>query len=220
MAWSRLPAFAAVHLELHRLSFSVQLSVLVHERISTLISPDSPSEQEDRDMLTVRTIPGARFDRVNAGPFDRSLDRSLDRAFDQLVGSFFENRRAAGPVVDASWQGDRYVLSVDLPGVPASAVGVDVAGQTLTISATTDQLSWQRSIRLGGRLDPDKVEASHVDGRLTVRIGTVDEPTARSVAIATTPLPQLASSADQAIEATAQPAEQPDGQSNDTNTAG
>lgn len=157
-------------------------------------------------MLTVRTVP--------------QFDRSLDRAFDQLVGSFFENRRAAGPVVDASWQGDRYVLTVDLPGVPASAVGVDVAGQTLTLSATTDQIAWQRSIRLGGRLDPEKVEASHVDGRLTVRIGTVDAPTARRVEIATTPLPQLATPAEQAIEAASQPAEQPAGQSSDTNDAG
>ena len=83
-------------------------------------------------------------------------------------------------------------------GVPASAVGVDVAGQSLTLSVTTEQMSWQRSIRLGGRLDPDKVEASHVDGRLTVRIGTVDEPTARKVEIATTPLPQLATPAEPA----------------------
>lgn len=167
-------------------------------------------------MLTVRTVPGARVDRVSAVPFDRSFDR----AFDQLVGSFFESRRTAGPVVDASWQGGHYVLTVDLPGVPASAVGVDVAGQTLTLSSTTDHLSWQRSIRLGGRLDPDTVEASHVDGRLTVRIGTVAEPTARAVQIATTPLPQLATAADQAIEATSRPAEQPGDQSNDTNTAG
>lgn len=171
-------------------------------------------------MLTVRTVPGTRVDRIAASPFDRTFDR----AFDQLVGSFFENRRSAGPVVDASWQGDRYVLTVDLPGVPSSAVSVDVAGQTLTLSVATEQLSWQRSIRLGGRLDPDKIEASHVDGRLTVRIGTVDEPTARAVQIATTPLPQLTTPADQAIEATSQsneqPNEQPTDQSNDTNTAG
>lgn len=158
-------------------------------------------------MLTVRTVP-----RTPA------FDRSFDRAFDQLVGSFFETRRSAGPVVDASWQGDTYVLTVDLPGVPASAVGVEVAGQTLTLSATTDQLTWQRAVRLGGRLDPDKVEASHVDGRLTVRIGTVDAPSARRVEIATTPLVQLGASADQAIEASSEPVEQP-AQPTDTNDA-
>ena len=127
-------------------------------------------------MLTVRTAP-------------HRLDRSFDRAFDQLVGSFFENRRAAtGPVVDASWQDDTYVLTADLPGVPASAVTVEVAGQTLSLRAATPTLDWQRSVRLGGRLDPEKVAANHVDGRLTVRIGTVDAPVARRVDIATTPV--------------------------------
>jgi HSP20 family protein len=163
-------------------------------------------------MLTVRTVPRP----VTRVRYDQPFDRSFDRTFDQLVGSFFENLRTTGPVVDASWQGDRYVLTVDLPGVPASAVAVDVAGQTLTLTATTDQLSWQRSIRLGGRLDPEKIEASHVDGRLTVRIGTVDEPAARTIEIATTPLAELATPADQAIEATSQSADQSD----DTKTAG
>jgi HSP20 family protein len=164
-------------------------------------------------MLTVRTLP-----RTVA--FDRSFDRSFDRAFDQLVGSFFDNRRAAGPVVDASWQGDAYVLTVDLPGVPASAVRVEVAGQTLSLSATTDQLTCQRSIRLGGRLDPDKVEASHVDGRLTVRIGTVDAPTARKVEIGTAPLPQLAAAEQEAIEARSTDGSSSEAQSSDTNDAG
>ncbi len=115
------------------------------------------------------------------------LDRSFDRAFDQLVGSFFDHRRAAGPVVDAGWQDDAYVLTVDLPGVPASAVDVQVAGRTVTLQATTPTLDWRRSVRLGGRLDPEQVSASHIDGRLAVRIGTVDAPVARQVAISTTP---------------------------------
>lgn len=153
-------------------------------------------------MLTVRTAP--------------AFDRSFDRAFDQLVGSFFDNRRAAtGPVVDAGWEDDSYVVTADLPGVPASAVTVDVAGQTLTVQVTTPSLDWQRSVRLGGRLDPEKVTASHVDGRLTVRIGAVDAPVARRVEIVTTPVETPA------IEAAAVDAEQTaDGQSNDTNVAG
>ena len=70
--------------------------------------------------------------------------------------------------------------------------------------ATTDALVWHRSIRLGGRLDPQKVEASHVDGRLTVRIGAVDAPAARKVEIATAPLAQLDSADERAaIDATA-----------------
>lgn len=159
-------------------------------------------------MLTLRTTP--------------TFDRSFDRAFDQLVGSFFDQRRtASGPVVDAGWQGDAYVLTVDLPGVPASAVAVEVAGQTLSLSATTPTLDWQRSVRLGARLDPDKVEANHVDGRLTVRIGTVDAPTSRRIEIGATPFEALALEAE-STDSTAVDAGEPESgdQPTETNSAG
>jgi HSP20 family molecular chaperone IbpA len=126
--------------------------------------------------------------------FDRPFDRPFDRAFEQLTSSFFDTSRTIGPVIDGAWVDDRYVLTVDLPGVPADAVTVEVTGTTLTVGATTDSLDWQRSVRLGGRLDPEKVDARHVDGRLTVRIGTIDEPEARTIAVET-------ASPDLAIEA-------------------
>ena len=131
------------------------------------------------------------FDRTHTPAFDRGFDRT----FEQLANSFFDTRRTHGPVVDGAWIDDEYVLTVDLPGVPAAAVSVEVTGKTLLLGAKTDSLDWKRSVQLGGRLDPDKISASHVDGRLTVRIGAVDEPAARSIAIETgTP--------DRAIDAT------------------
>lgn len=134
-----------------------------------------------------------------------TFDRTFDRAFEQLTNSFFETRRADGPVIDGAWIDDEYVLTVDLPGVPADAVSVEVTGAQLTVSVTTDSLDWKRSMRLGERLDPDKVGARHLDGRLTVRIGTVDEPEARTIAIDT-------SAPERAIEATSS-----DDQSTETN---
>lgn len=150
-----------------------------------------------------------RFPTTTA--FDRSLDRNFDRAFEQLTSSFFDTRRSAGPVVDGAWKDDQYVLTVDLPGVPADAVSVELTGDQISIEAHTDEMQWQRSLRLGGRLDPEKVSAHHVDGRLTIRIGTYDEPEARKIAIATTPPPA-------AIEAESSVAD--DDQSGDENSAG
>lgn len=121
--------------------------------------------------------------------FDRAFDLNFDRAFEQLTSSFFDQRRSAGPVVDGAWRNDQYVITVDLPGVPADAVSVEVTGDQLAIEARTDDMQWQRSLRLGGRLDPEQVSAHHVDGRLTIRIGTYAEPAARKIAIATTPPP-------------------------------
>ena len=114
------------------------------------------------------------------------FDRTIDRAFEQLTNSFYDTRRSPSPVVDGGWVDDEYVLTVDLPGVPADAVSVEIAGTTLTLGATTDSFEWKRSLKLSGRLDPDKVQARHLDGRLTVRVGTIDEPQARKVAIDTT----------------------------------
>ena len=136
-----------------------------------------------------------------------TLDRSFDRAFEQLTSSFFDSRRPVGPTVDGSWSDDEYVLTIDLPGVPAEAVSVEVTGTSLMLSAATDTMEWQRSLQLGGRLDPEKIRAHHVDGRLTVRIGTYDEPEARRIEIDTTP-------AQPAIEATA--GETPDNQPNES----
>jgi HSP20 family protein len=136
-----------------------------------------------------------------------TFDRSFDRVFEQLTNSFFDSRRQPGPSVEGAWNDDEYVLRIDLPGVPAEAVTVDVTGSTLLLSAVTDTMEWQRSLKLGGRLDPDKVQAHHVDGRLTVRIGTYDEPEPRRIQIDTAPIPA-------AIEATAEqssdePSDQP-----------
>lgn len=115
-----------------------------------------------------------------------AMDRSFDRTFDQLTSSLFEPRRRF-PEAQASWDGDTLVLTVDLPGVSADAVSVEVAGRSLTLGAHTDSLEWSRSLQLGPSLDPSKITARHLDGRLTVRIGAVDEPEARSIAIDTTP---------------------------------
>jgi HSP20 family protein len=133
--------------------------------------------------------------RFPTSAFDRSFDRNIDRAFEQLTSTFFDSRRSSTPTIDGTWKGDEYVITVDLPGVPAEAVEVEVTGDVLSLGATTDDMQWHRTLRLGGRLDPEQVLAHHVDGRLTVRIGTYSEPEARRVAITTTPPPA-------AIEAT------------------
>ena len=129
-----------------------------------------------------------------------TFDANFNRAFDQLATSFFDNRRPTGPVVDGSWVDDEYVLTVDLPGVPASAVSVDVTGTTLTVAVDSDDLTWKRSLRLGGRLDPEKVAARHLDGRLTVTVGSYDAPEPRSIEISTT-APAIESTDNEAIEA-------------------
>jgi len=128
---------------------------------------------------------------VRTRPFNPAFDRRVDRAFDQLASSFVAGTTRRSPVVDAAWQDGSLVLTVDLPGTPGDAVGVAVAGRTLTLSATTPRLSWERSVRLGAALDPDQVSASYVDGRLTVTVGAVAAAEPRTIEISTTPAPAI-----------------------------
>ncbi len=121
---------------------------------------------------------------VRNRPYRPAFDRSFDRAFEQLTSSFFSPARRS-PVVDASWQDGTLVLSVDLPGTPADHVGVSVAGRTLTLSVTSDDSSWERSLRLGAALDPEQVSATYADGRLTVTVGAAADAARRQIEITT-----------------------------------
>jgi len=153
-----------------------------------------------------------------------ALDRSFDRTFEQLTAGLLPapaSRRRPLPEVRAHHDDtdrDSLVLTVDLPGVGADAVTVEVAGRSLTLGVDTETLQWSRSLQLGPALDPDKVTARHLDGRLTVRIGSVDAPETRSIAIDTAPAPTLDRSADRVIDAPGDDA--PIDQSSVTNSGG
>ena len=142
---------------------------------------------------------------VRTRPFNPAVDRRFDRAFDQLTSSFVAGTTRRSPVVDAAWQDGSLVLTVDLPGTPGDAIGVAVAGRTLTLSASTPQLAWERSVRLGAALDAEQVSATYVDGRLTVTVGTVAAAEPRTIEISTTPAPAIEVTADEANDSGDQP---------------
>lgn len=169
-------------------------------------------------MLVRYRDPISTLDRVVDRVVESMFDTSFDSAFEQLTNSFWSRR--IGPVVDGAWKDDHYIMTVDLPGVPAEAISVEVAGNVLTMRVDTDELKWTRSLTLGSRLDPEKVTAQHIDGRLTVRVGSVDSPAARRIEINTTPAPAAieAASTEGAPAATEEAAE-PEAQSTETTSA-
>ena len=106
---------------------------------------------------------------VRTRPFHPVFDQPVDRVFDQLSRSFLTTSRRT-PTIDASWTDGSLVLTTDLPGTPAEAVDISVAGRTLTIAVNSEQMTWERSLRLGAALDAEQVSARYLDGRLTVTI--------------------------------------------------
>jgi HSP20 family molecular chaperone IbpA len=87
--------------------------------------------------------------------------------------------------VSGRWADGAYELTADLPGIPEESVAVSVAGRTLTIDVSTDELTWNERIRLPQTLDPEQVAAHYANGRLTVTIGKTAEATPRTIAIDT-----------------------------------
>lgn len=117
--------------------------------------------------------------------------------FDQ----FFRSVRGASNhsmPMDAYRRGDDVWVHIDLPGVPADAVDIDVERSVLTISA---ERNWQREdgdamyltersrgkfrrqVHLGENLDVDGIEADFGDGVLTLRIPVSQQAKPRKIAI-------------------------------------
>ena len=114
-----------------------------------------------------------------------ALDTTFDRALTALARSYGD----VGHRVEGSWSDGTYQLTVDLPGTPEEAVGVSVAGRTLTITVAGEgDNTWTRRLRLAQTLDPEQVAARYVNGRLTVTVGATAAPESRTVAIDTTPV--------------------------------
>jgi HSP20 family molecular chaperone IbpA len=114
-----------------------------------------------------------------------ALDGTFDRALTALARSYAD----VGHRVEGSWTDGAYQLTVDLPGTPEEAVGVSVAGRTLTLTVAGEgDSTWTRRLRLAQTLDPEQVSARYVNGRLTVTVGATAAPESRTVAIDTTPV--------------------------------
>ena len=118
----------------------------------------------------------------------RSLD-SFDRMFDQLTSGWSASapRRDRTPAVHGEWLDDTLVLTVDLPGVPADAVNVEVVDRALTVAVehSTDkgELRWSHTVQLSGSLDAEQISAKYADGRLTVTVPPVPVAEPRKIAV-------------------------------------
>lgn len=120
--------------------------------------------------------------------------------FDRLASSVFDTARAPRLMpVDLYRDGDRYVLSADLPGVDPASVDLDVDGQLLTIRAErpapADAPRWiaherphgsyLRQFTLGDGVDSDRITATYENGVLSVVIPVAERAKPRKIAVAT-----------------------------------
>jgi HSP20 family protein len=118
-----------------------------------------------------------------------NLEQQIDQAFDKLIHGIWKSSPPSGawqPEIDVYETDDSYLVEADVPGVPPQDIRVEVDEHGLTISG------WRHSSRIarsaqgvrierqkGGfsrafflehAVDPQRVERTHEEGTLVLRI--------------------------------------------------
>lgn len=122
------------------------------------------------------------------------------RDMERLADVLFENP-ARGPrqmPMDLYRDGDRYMLTADLPGMDPGSVDIDVDGQLLTIRAertlpSGENVKWitrertpgsfLRQLSLGQGIDTENISASYDNGVLSVMIPMSERARPRKVQV-------------------------------------
>jgi HSP20 family protein len=122
--------------------------------------------------------------------------RDLDRLSEQLWGR--RPGRIAELPMDAYRRGDRFIMSIDLPGVDPDSIDVTVEQNVLTVRAERSvsmdeqdevliaerpQGSFSRQVFLGENLDPDHISANYEHGVLTLSIPVAERAKPKKVAV-------------------------------------
>lgn len=129
------------------------------------------------------------------------------RAFDSFFEQVPTTRTTGGVPLDAYRRGEDVWVHLDVPGVAAESIDVDVERNVLTVTAERswareddDQVylnerrqgTYRRQVHLGEGLDVDGIEADYHDGVLTLRIPVAERAKPRKIAINTgTPSPVI-----------------------------
>ena len=138
--------------------------------------------------------------------------RDLDRLAGQLLAVGREPRSMP---MDLYRSGDHYVMHLDLPGIDPGSVDIQVDGAVLTIRAersprTAEDIDWlvherpsgtyQRQLKVGPTVDPDKVTATLEHGILTLTLPIAERAKPRKIEVSG------GASVLEAVEETADPA--------------
>jgi HSP20 family protein len=108
----------------------------------------------------------------------RQFNRLVDHAFGVRNGRDRFARMPWVPAADVSEDDKQFVLTLEVPGLKADEVNVDLEGKRLTIrgekTATTGQAtaarSFQRVFTLPEQVETGQIGASLADGVLTVQL--------------------------------------------------
>lgn len=121
--------------------------------------------------------------------------QELDRLTERLWGTV---ARPVAMPMDAWRDGDTFVVQLDLPGVTAESIDLNVERDVLTVQAERKPAygddverviterptgSFSRQLFLGESLDTERIDASYDAGVLTLRIPVAEQAKPRKIAV-------------------------------------
>jgi len=147
-----------------------------------------------------------RTELAPVGRLRAEMDRLFDNFFREGIGDGFDRLLAPvtghGPMLDVTEDEKSITVKADLPGVEPADIDVRVSGDLLTICGEKKEEheekragyrhterrfgSFQRSVRLPGEVDPDKVEAEYRHGVLTIRMERAPGTVRKRIAVSKT----------------------------------
>lgn len=120
-------------------------------------------------------------------------------ALDQMVSELATAARSTAPLpMDLYREGDRFVVRVDLPGVDAESIDVNVEDGTLTIRAERSAPeakdrqwlsrerpvgTYARRLTVGNGVAVDAIDADYTDGVLTLTLPVAEEAKPRKIEV-------------------------------------
>ena len=129
----------------------------------------------------------------------RPMLRQLDDFFNEVWDPQLSGTRGLVPACDISESEDRYLMSVDMPGMDPNDIEIQVRGNVLTVRGErkvdrsdgegTNRFgerrygSFERSITLPEGIQADAVEAQYDRGVLTLAIPKAEEARAHKIKI-------------------------------------
>jgi len=144
-------------------------------------------------MSLVRWSPRAELESFTRDPF---FGRFLDLFGDEFAGS---GDRTWYPAMDLVEEKDKLVVHLELPGIDAKNVRIDLQHDTLVVQGERQEDredgkgkylkrehiygSFQRSIRLPYGVQADKVKAQYKDGIMTITLPKAEEFVGRQIPI-------------------------------------
>jgi HSP20 family protein len=130
--------------------------------------------------------------------FDR-LQRQVDLLGNRLLGRGLERGAGVFPLVNLSEDKDNYYVRAELPGVKADDIDIQATGNTVSLKGERkipiendgakyhrrerEAGSFSRMISLSNDIDPEKVDASLVDGILKVLLPKAEKAKPKQITV-------------------------------------